>query len=273
MLIKSWTPEEKFGLQVTFGVHAILLLLLLFIRIDKPEEHRTAFVEVELGQYQSGSLADFSQTKNERVQTSRVVSPNKSEAKPIQNKQVTNQNTSKSVDKAKPVDAPKQTEPVISDEVIKTPETEKISPELTAEQQKRQEAVAPDVKKDELEKEGAKKTGDVDGLKGDSNVKQGTGTDENKSAPFSLKWEGDIERSPQVQPLPNYNEDLEAVITIRFEVRPDGTVGRMIPTKKMNPNLESEVLKTLRSWRFSRLPSGVPQEAQWGTITFRFVLR
>lgn len=272
-MINRWTKEEKFGLQVTFGVHALLLLMLFFIKLDVPEEQRTAYIEVDLGAFQTGSSAEFAKTKNQNVQTSRVVSPNKAEVKPIQNKQVTQQNTSKSIDKAKPVDAPDQVEEVKSDEIIKTPETEKFAPDITAEQQKREEAVAPDVKKAETEKEGAQKTGDVEGLKGDSNVKQGTGTDENKSAPFSLKWEGDIERSPQVQPLPNFNEDLEAVITIRFEVRPDGTVGRMIPTKKMNPNLESEVLKTLRAWRFSRLPSGVPQKVQWGTITFRFVLR
>ena len=272
-MLKSWSSEEKFGLQVTFGVHAIILLLLLFIKFEKPQENRTAYIEVDLGTFQTGSMAEFSKTQNQKVQTSRIVSPNKAENKPIQNKQVTNQNTSKSVDKAKPVDAPDQVLPVESEDVVKTPETEKIAPELTAEQQKREEAVAPDVKKAEVEAEGAQKTGDIEGLKGDSNVKQGTGTDEDRSAPFSLKWEGDIERSPQVQPLPSFNEDLEAVITVRFEVRPNGTVARMIPTKKMNPNLEAEVLKTLRSWRFSRLPSGVPQKSQWGSITFRFVLQ
>lgn len=93
-----------------------------------------------------------------------------------------------------------------------------------------------------------------------------------KSAPYELKWEGDIERNPMVQPLPDNIADAEATITIRFEVKPDGTVGRIVPLKEMNPELEREVMRTLRSWRFSRLPSGVPQQSQWATITFRFVV-
>jgi len=271
-MLKYWSQEERFGLTVAFVFHAILLLILLLIRLDKPEENRSAFIEVDFGQFQFGSPAEFAKEQNKHVQTSKVTSKNKSNEKPIENKPVNEQNTSKSVDKAKPVVAPTQEQNVESEDVVKTPDTEKISPDLTTKQQKREEAVAPDVKKAEDEKKGAEKTGDIEGLRGESNVKQGTGTDENKSAPFSLKWEGDIERIPQVQPLPSFSEDLEAVITIRFQVRPDGSVGQMIPIKKMNPDLEAEVKKTLSSWRFSRLPSGVPQQPQWGTITFRFVL-
>lgn len=98
----------------------------------------------------------------------------------------------------------------------------------------------------------------------EANISQGSG-------PYDLLWEGDIERRPLLQPLPSNTANTEAVVTVRFEVRPNGTVGRIIPLRKMNPELETEVLRTLRSWRFSRLPSGVPQQPQWGTITFRFV--
>lgn len=271
-MLTNWSKEERFGLQVAFGFHALLFLFLLFLKIDAPQKQRTAFIEVELGAFQMGSPANYAPQKNQQVESRRVTSQNESKERPKENKPVTQQNTQKSVDKTKPVDAPDQFDDVISEEAVKTPETEKITPELSDKQQVKEEALAPNVKKDELEKEGDLKTGDIEGRKGDSNVKQGTGTDENKTAPFSLKWDGDIERSPQVQPLPRYTQDLEAVITVRFEVRPDGTVARMIPTKKMNPDLEAEVLKTLRTWRFSRLPSGVPQQSQWGTITFRFVL-
>lgn len=92
-----------------------------------------------------------------------------------------------------------------------------------------------------------------------------------KGAPYELNWEGDVDRDPMVQPLPENTTDEEATITIRFEVKPDGSVGRIIPLKKMNPKLEREVMSTLRSWHFSRLPSSVPQQSQWGVITFRFV--
>lgn len=93
-----------------------------------------------------------------------------------------------------------------------------------------------------------------------------------RSAPYSLQWEGELDRSPMVQPLPSNPTNQEATITMRFEVNPDGTLGRVFSLRKINPELEREVMRTLRSWRFSRLPSGVPQEPQWGTISFRFVL-
>jgi len=95
-----------------------------------------------------------------------------------------------------------------------------------------------------------------------------------RSAPFQLEWEGDFNRAPLVQPLPNYHNhqsDSDAVISVRFEVRPDGTVGRLQSIIKANPELEREVFRTLRSWRFSRLPANMPQESQYGTITFRFI--
>ncbi len=101
----------------------------------------------------------------------------------------------------------------------------------------------------------------------------GTSNDPVRSAPYQLAWEGDIQRAPLQQPMPNYVVEVEAVITVRFEVRADGTVGSIQPLQRMNPELEREVISTLRSWRFSRLPSSVPQESQYGRITFRFVLK
>ncbi|MDZ7807379.1 MAG: TonB family protein [Gracilimonas sp.] len=92
-------------------------------------------------------------------------------------------------------------------------------------------------------------------------------------SPYELSWEGDIDRSSMIQPLPDNPNNSEGVVTVRFEVKPDGTVGRIIPLRKMNPELEREVTNTLRSWKFSRLPGGVPQQTQWGTITFRFVVQ
>lgn len=93
-----------------------------------------------------------------------------------------------------------------------------------------------------------------------------------RSSPYNLQWEGNLDRSPMVQPLPENVAGFEAVISIRFEVLPNGSIGRIIPLRKLDPDVEREVMRTLRSWRFSRLPSGVPQEPQWGSITFRFVL-
>ena len=90
-------------------------------------------------------------------------------------------------------------------------------------------------------------------------------------SPYELQWEGDIERAPMIQPLPTNITNSNAVITVRFEVRPNGTVGRIIPLRKMSAELETEVMRTLRLWRFNRLPKGIPEQPQWGTVTFRFI--
>lgn len=88
---------------------------------------------------------------------------------------------------------------------------------------------------------------------------------------FELKWEGELGRDPRVIPLPVNRTNTDATITLRFEVNPDGSIGRILPILRMNPELEGEVIRTLRNWRFNPLPSRAPQEAEWGTITFRFV--
>ncbi|WP_018128408.1 hypothetical protein [Balneola vulgaris] len=90
------------------------------------------------------------------------------------------------------------------------------------------------------------------------------------TAPFELRWEGNIERDLINHVLPTNTSNNEVVISLRFQVKPDGSVGLIIPLKKMNPELEREIQRSFRSWRFSRLPPRVPQKAQWGTITFRF---
>ncbi len=89
---------------------------------------------------------------------------------------------------------------------------------------------------------------------------------------IQLDWEGDINRTPLLQPMPNYVPQADVVISVRFEVRPDGTIGRLQPIIKADSELELEVLRTLRTWRFSRLPGNIPQESQFGVVTFRFLI-
>lgn len=92
------------------------------------------------------------------------------------------------------------------------------------------------------------------------------------TSPIEISWEGGIDRVPIVSPLPENTSNSEGVITVRIEVMPGGSVGRVIPLRKINPELEREVMRTLRSWRFSSLPDGVPKNAQSATVTFRFVI-
>src|SRR5690625_4880382 len=265
--------EDRFALMVTGGVHVALVALFLLYTFTIQTNARPSFINVQFGELQAGSPAEFAEQKHEEVATR----PDHSETEPENPDPATTEPAAEqqeaTEETAKPVDAPDQTEEVQEEQKVETPETDKVDPEKeTAAEEQQEVTVPPKTEQDEVQQEGAESSGDQQGNTGDLEADQGTGNEQQKSAPYELQWEGDIERSPMVQPLPSNPTDSEATLTIRFEVRPNGTLGRIVPLKKMNPELEREVLRTLRNWRFSRLPSGAPQQSQWGTITFRFVL-
>ncbi len=264
--------EDRFALLITGIVHVVLAIFFILYTFTINQKARPSFIEVEFGEFKAGTLAQKAEVKNEKVATR----PDPSEVKPeepkpekpdpVEKEQATTQETTK------PVDAPEQKEE-IEEEPVKTPETDKVDPkEETKSEEKEEVAIPPKTRKDEVQQEGAETSGDVKGNKGEIDAEQGTGNESDKQAPYELKWEGDLERDPRFQPMPENNSNVEATISIKFEVKPNGTLGRIIPLRKMNPELEREVIRTLRSWRFTSLPSGVPQQSQWGIITFRFVL-
>lgn len=265
--------ENRFGAGITAAIHLVILLIALLYTIDMSTENRPAFMEVTLGEFRSGTVAEQAETRQEQVATrpnpaeTEPEDPDPEVVEPVEPPENPVEETTK------PVELPDQEEEIDDEEVVETPETEVVEPEnqeITEEEI--EEVQPPQTVEDEEVSEGVEESGDERGNQGDVNVDQGTGNNPDRSAPYDLEWEGELNRTPMVQPLPSNQTNEEATITIRFEVNPDGSLGRVIPLRKMNPELEREVMRTLRSWRFSRLPSGVPQEPQWGTITFRFVL-
>lgn len=267
----QFTKDDQRALTATLSIAGVLLVFSLWYTIDMGRNLRPSFIEVEFGEFQTGRLTEFSEVQNEQVATRQNPSEIETETPVEEVPEPEEVPQTPAEENIKPVDLPDQVEEVI-DEVVETPDTEVVDPTKVAEQEPEEEIeIPPQAKEEEDQNEGADESGDPDGAIGDQNSDQGIGTDDEKTSPYELKWEGDIERAPMVQPLPRNNANTEAVITVRFEVLTDGRVGRIIPLRKMNPELETEVMKTLRTWRFSRLPSGVPQQAQWGTITFRFV--
>ncbi len=265
--------EDRFGLGVTGALHLILIIIALLYTISFDVDNRPAYMEVTLGEFRSGALAEHAEEQAEEVATR----PNPAEEEPEtpdpEITQPTETPQQPEEEATKPVELPEEIEPIEDDEVIETPDTDVIDPQnVVVTDEIEEEDVPPMTVEDEQVQEGVVESGDVDGTTGDVDVDAGTGTNPDRSAPYDLQWEGDLDRSPMVQPLPSNQTNEEAVITVRFEVNPDGSLGRVIPVRKMNPELEREVMRTLRSWRFSRLPSSAPQETQWGTITFRFVL-
>lgn len=271
-MMHKLTSEEKFGLAITAAMHMVVLVLALFM-VSRPEaKERTAFIEVTLGEFQDGTLAEFS--REEEAQPETRPEPVETEVEePEPEPEEIPQPEPQPEEPSRDVDLPDQEEEVESD-VVNTPDTDRIDPTELAEQteETEEQTSPPTAQPDEVEQEGEEETGDIRGIRGRVDADQGTKNDPIRSAPFQLEWEGDINRAPVVQPLPDYVDESEAVISVRFEVRPDGTVGRLQPIIKSNPELEREVLRTLRTWRFSRLPPNVPQESQYGIITFRFVL-
>lgn len=265
--------ENSFGWSVTGILHFILLLFAIFYYVSFDIDNRPAYMEVTLGEFQSGTVAQHAEQQEEEVATR----PNPAEEEPEDPDPEITQPTEvpqqPEEEATKPVDLTEQIEEIEDDEVVETPETEIIDPEVTETTEEVEEIdVPPQTQEDEQIQEGVAESGDERGVQGDVNVDQGTGTNPDRAAPYDLQWEGELDRNPMVQPLPSNPTNDEATITVRFEVNPDGSLGRVFPTRKMNPELEREVMRTLRAWRFSRLPSGVPQESQWGMITFRFVL-
>lgn len=265
------TKEERFGLIFASVVNTIIILITLFIYAGGPNLDRVALIEITLGEFRDGTTAQFNEQRNQEVATRRNPS-NVTTPEPVE-QEVPNENPVVQNDQiSKEVDLPDQVVEV-EEEPISTPEIDRIDPTKTTDVVSEEaKPVEQRAQRDNIEREGAESSGDVRGVRGRVDADQGTGIDPVRSAPYQLEWEGNIQRSPLVQPLPNYQVEVEAVITVRFEVRPDGTVGRIQPIRRSNPELEAEITRTLRSWRFSRLPNNAPQESQFGVITFRFVL-
>ena len=165
---------------------------------------------------------------------------------------------------AKPVDLPDQPAPVVDEEKVKTPETDIIAPE----KDKNPEPVnKPEPREETVVKPlggGAQegKTGNADGDPGD-------GTADARTAPFQIEG---LNRVPVSTTLPVYAAQVNAVISVRVTVDPQGRIIRRIPLRKGNPELEKAVLDALQRWRFNPLPANAPRESQTGIITFRFRL-
>ncbi len=262
--------EQRFGLTVSVTTHMVLILIAWMMYSAPVEQDRIALMEVTLGEFREGAPARHAPEQADEPEP-------EPEPEPETEPEPTPQPEPEPED-ARPVELPEQPEPVPSEDVVVSPPVEEVDPEATEPE--------PDIEPEEIEpirpdpvpepdprqRPRSLLSGNPDDRADRDTEEDGTARDEDRSAPYLLEWEGNISRQPQVNPLPSYTVDVEAVITVRFAVRPDGTVGSVTPLRRTDPDLENEVIRTIRTWRFNRLPSGVPQEVQHGTVTFRFVL-
>lgn len=74
-------------------------------------------------------------------------------------------------------------------------------------------------------------------------------------------------------PPPKVKISVEAEVVLKFWVRPDGTVGRVIPLRKGDARLEAAGMEYIKGCLFEPLPREVPQVEMWGTLSVRSVLR
>jgi len=110
---------------------------------------------------------------------------------------------------------------------------------------------------------GAGKEGLITGT-GLGNLGDGAGSGEG----WGLQWGGGGNRSVMFKKIPKYPEGATAtLIRVKFRVTPEGTVGQMNFMTKGDPQLENEVTKALRMWRFNKIKDDEDME---GTITFSF---
>ncbi len=72
---------------------------------------------------------------------------------------------------------------------------------------------------------------------------------------------------PQPQPV----TQVFGTIRLKFWVHPDGTVGKIVPILKADPQLEKIAIEFLEKWRFESIPESSGN--QWGVLPVRFKLQ
>jgi TonB family protein len=73
--------------------------------------------------------------------------------------------------------------------------------------------------------------------------------------------------------LPQVKLKVETEIELTLWVYPDGTVDRVVPSVKGDPDLERIAIQYLKQWRFAPLPKDQAQVEQSGTIPIKFRLQ
>ena len=243
--------SDWIGIVTSIVTHGLLLFLLSFIMTGAIDPQPIGFIEVDFGPIADGRPVQRSPEPNPDAETTVETPPEQAEPE------------STAPDEARPTDVPDEV--VEDEEVITSSEAETISPETSANPNQ----VSTDKPAEPNRESRPAGAGVPDGTGGSSTGREGTGTDEQKTAPFQIEG---LNRVPVTTPVPAYSEKVNAVIKVQITVDPQGRIIQRIPLMKGNPSLERSVLEALSEWRFNPLPANVPHENQVGSITFRFRL-
>ena len=254
--MKALSQSDLYGILGSLTLHALLLVIFIFIKQDPAPVEQLGFIQVEFGPFSEGRP----------VQKAVETLPEQPEPEPEPEEIVEEPPAPADPEESKQVDLP-DAPPVVDEEPpVPTPDTEV-------------EAIKPEDPEEEVEVEEEEEVedrpvqplggGDVEGKTGAEGGDQGEGNEEDKAAAFQIEG---LNRDPILTTPPDYSEKVNVTIRMRITVNPQGQIVQSIPLIKGNPRLEQSVMEALRKWRFNPLPPNVPQEHQTGTVTFRFRL-
>lgn len=244
--------DDWIGISVSLLLHALVLFGLSIMTVAATEEPQMGFVEVDFGTFSEGRPVS-------RAVTQQPVPPRPEPETPTEQ-----ESPAAPPEEARPVALPEATP--LNAEQIQENEAETVSPvaqPLTQEEEEAPEPTPPET----IRPLGS---GDPEGATDPQQGEEGTGQEDTRRAPFQIEG---LNRQAVQTSLPQYTEQVNAVIRVRITVAPSGRVTRRIPLIKGNPGLEQAVMNALVNWRFNPLPPNAPQEDQTGVVTFRFQLR
>ena len=112
MQAPSIKKEDRFALAVSGAIHAVLVVVFLFYTFSIETNVRPSFIEVEFGEFQTGTPTQYAEQKAEQVATrpdpseTEPENPEPEKPDPVEEQQATTEETTK------PVDTPDQQEEV-----------------------------------------------------------------------------------------------------------------------------------------------------------------
>ena len=247
--------SERNGILGSVVIHALLLVAFFFVESNPESTEQLGYIQVEFGDFSDGRpVQNNPQTQPEPVQPVDEPEQEEKPPEPIE------------PEDAKPVDLP-DAEPLPQDPEIESPDTEVEALPVEPEEEPPIEEEEPDEQAAPVRPLGSgAQQGDAGAEDGDD----GDGNDEQKTSPFDIEG---LDRIPVNTPLPVYASQVNADISVKIWVGPDGRVKRQLVLRKGDPRLEEAVATALRQWRFNPLPTNAPQELQEGTVIFKFRLR
>jgi len=113
--------------------------------------------------------------------------------------------------------------------------------------------------------------GDPNGRDGAPPGVPGTGNDPARGTGGGVDLSGFAGRRLVSRPTPRNTAGVTVTLVAEICAAPDGDVRLSRWVRVGNPELQREAAATFARWRFAPLPSNVPQEAQCGRVSMRFV--